>query len=299
MALPMNSGAEAVETTVKAARLWGYKVKGIEKDKAEIIVCTDNFHGRTITVVSFSTENSSFENFGPFTPGFKVAEYGNIESIKALINENTAAILLEPIQGEAGIIIPPDGFLKNVAETCLDNNILFICDEIQAGLGRSGKLFAHNWEGVTPDLVILGKALSGGFYPVSAVIGKKAVLGQFEPGTHGSTFGGNPLGAAVAVAALEVIEDEKLIDRSNELGQYMIEELRKIDSDLITEVRGRGLWIGIDLKQAARPYCYKLKDYGVLCKDTREETIRIAPPLVISKEDIDWAVSKFKAVLGS
>jgi len=207
--------------------------------------------------------------------------------------------LLEPIQGEAGIIIPPDGFIKNVAETCKGNNILFICDEIQAGLGRSGKLFAHNWEGVTPDLVILGKALSGGFYPVSAVIGKKDVLGQFEPGTHGSTFGGNPLGAAVVVAALEVIEDEKLIERSNELGRYMIEELQKIDFDLITEVRGRGLWIGVDLKEAARPYCYKLKDHGVLCKDTREETIRIAPPLVISKEDIDWAVSKFKAVLSS
>jgi ornithine--oxo-acid transaminase len=298
LALPMNSGAEAVETAIKAARRWAYRTKGVEQNKAEILVASDNFHGRTTTIVGFSNDEVSRADFGPFTPGFVHIEYGNIDSIKNAINKNTAAILIEPIQGEAGVIIPEEGFLKAAYDLCKENNVLFIADEIQAGLGRSGKMFAHQWEGITPDLVILGKALSGGFYPVSAVIGSKEVLGLFDPGSHGSTFGGNPLGSAVAVAALEVIENENLIENSNELGNYFLEELRKIDSDLITEVRGRGLWIGVDLKEAARQYCYKLKDLGILCKDTREETIRIAPPLVISKEDIDWAVKQFKAVLG-
>lgn len=297
MALPMNSGAEAVETAIKAARRWAYRNKNVAKDKAEIIVCNDNFHGRTTTIISFSTEDSSRNDFGPFTPGFVFAEYGNLDALKNAINENTAALLIEPIQGEAGVIIPPEGFIKEAYKLCKDNNMLFIADEIQSGLGRAGKLFAHQWDGIDPDLIILGKALSGGFYPVSAVIGKKEVLSVFEPGSHGSTFGGNPLAAETAIAALEVLENEDLIERSRKLGDYMVGELKKINSDKVTEVRGRGLWVGIDLNEPARPYCYKLKEEGILCKDTRVETIRIAPPLVISEEDLDWAISKFKKVL--
>ncbi|MAT38148.1 MAG: ornithine--oxo-acid transaminase [Ectothiorhodospiraceae bacterium] len=297
LSLPMNSGAEAVETALKAARKWGYTVKGIPQDKAEIICATDNFHGRTITIVSFSTEHDYRNGYGPMTPGFPIVKYGDIEDMKAKINENTAAIMLEPIQGEAGIIIPPDGYLKEVEKLCRENNILLIMDEIQSGLGRSGKLFAYEHEGIQPDAVIIGKALSAGFVPVSAVLAKKEVLGVFKPGEHGSTFGGNPLAAAVARASLQVIVDEKLVERSAELGTYFIDELRNIDSPHIKEVRGRGLWIGFELNTAARPYCEALMEEGILCKETHENVIRIAPPLVITKEEIDWALERIRKVV--
>lgn len=298
MALPMNSGAEAVETAVKLARRWGYVVKGVEKDKAEIIVATGNFHGRTTTIVGFSDDPSSYNGFGPYCKqAFPFHEYGNIEDLKSKINQNTVAVLIEPIQGEGGIVIPPNGYLKAVEEVCKENNILFICDEIQSGLGRSGKLFAHYYENVRPDIVIIGKALSGGFYPVSAVLADKEIMLVIHPGEHGSTFGGNPLGAAVAIKALDVLVEENLIERSYELGEYFMEKLRQINSDKIELVRGKGLWIGLVLKEKARPYCEKLKEEGILCKDTHETIIRIAPPLVITKEEIDWAVSKFEKVL--
>lgn len=297
MALPMNSGAEAVETAIKAARKWAYKVKGVPENKAEIIVASDNFHGRTITIVGFSTEEDYKDGFGPFSPGFVTVELGNIEQLENAINENTAAFLVEPIQGEAGIIIPPKGYLKKAEQLCKENNVLLITDEIQAGLGRSGKLFAHQLEDVRPDAVILGKALSGGFYPVSAVIANKEVLGVFNPGEHGSTFGGNPLGAATAVAALEVIENEDLAERSREMGEYLMSRLSEIKSDKIKEIRGVGLWVGIEMTEKARPYCEQLMEEGVLCKETHDTVIRIAPPLVISKEDLDWAIEKFVKVL--
>jgi ornithine--oxo-acid transaminase len=298
MFLPMNSGAEAVETAIKAIRKWAYKVKGIENDKAEIIVATDNFHGRTLSIVSFSSEEQYKDGFGPFTPGFHIVKYGDLSAIKDMINENTAGILVEPIQGEAGIIIPADGYLKGISDICKNHNIIFACDEIQAGLGRSGKLFAYEYEGIRPDVVIIGKALSGGFYPVSAVLSSREILGVFNPGDHGSTFGGNPLGAAVAIAALEVIEEENLIQKSFELGNYFLEELKKINNPMIKEVRGKGLWIGVELTEKARPYCEKLMEIGILCKDTHETIIRIAPPLVITKEEIDWAMDRFRKVLG-
>jgi ornithine--oxo-acid transaminase len=299
MSLPMNSGAEAVETAVKAARKWGYKVKGIPEGKAEIICCANNFHGRTVTIVSFSTDEQYKDGFGPLTPGFEIIEYGNIEQLKAKINPNTCAFLVEPIQGEAGIIVPPAGFLKEAEKLCKENNLLFICDEIQSGLGRTGKLFAHEWEGVRPDMVIIGKALSGGFYPVSAVLSSKDVLGVFKPGDHGSTFGGNPLAAAVACASLDVLIDEKLIENSLNLGTYFLEQLRKITSPHIVEVRGKGMWIGMELDGKARPYCEKLKEEGILCKETHDHVIRFAPPLVVTKEDIDWAVERITKVVKS
>lgn len=300
MSLPMNSGAEAVETAVKLARRWAYDVKGVEKDKAEIVVASGNFHGRTTTIVGFSDDPSSFAGFGPYChEAFPMHEYGNIEDLKSKINKNTAAVLIEPIQGEGGIVIPTDGYLKQVQAICKENNILFICDEIQSGLGRSGKLFAHYYEEVRPDMVIIGKALSGGFYPVSAVLADKNVMLVIKPGEHGSTFGGNPLAAAVAVRALEVIEEEKLVERSYEMGEYFMQELRKIDSPRIVKVRGRGLWIGFVLDRPARPYCEKLMQEGILCKDTHANIIRIAPPLVITKEEINWAVEKFAKVLKS
>ncbi len=298
MFLPMNSGAEAVETAIKLARRWGYDVKGVEKDKAEIIAASGNFHGRTTTIVGFSDDPASYSGFGPYCKeAFPMHEYGNIEDLKSKITKNTVGVLIEPIQGEGGVVIPPDGYLKAVAELCKANNILFICDEIQAGLGRAGKLFAHYYENVRPDMVIVGKALSGGFYPVSGVLADKAVMLTIKPGEHGSTFGGNPLAAAVAIRALEVIEEDNLIERSNEMGEYFIEKLRAIKSPKIELVRGRGLWIGLVLKEKARPYCIKLMNEGVLCKDTHETIIRIAPPLVITKEDIDWAVEKIEKVL--
>jgi len=299
MSLPMNSGAEAVETAVKAARKWGYKVKGIPEDKAEIICCENNFHGRTVTIVSFSTEAQYKDGFGPMTPGFPIVKYGDIEDLKSKINKNTAAFLVEPIQGEAGIIVPPEGYLREAAKLCKENNVLMICDEIQAGLGRSGKLFAYEYEGIKPDMVIIGKALSGGFYPVSAVLSSKEILGVFNPGDHGSTFGGNPLAAAVATAALDVLIDEKLIDRSFEMGKYFVQRLQAVKAKHIVEVRGKGLWIGLELDTKARPYCEKLKAEGILCKETHDHVIRIAPPLVISKEDIDWAMERIEKVIMS
>ena len=299
MSLPMNSGAEAVETAIKTARRWGYDVKGIPENKAEIIVADGNFHGRTTTIVGFSTDPTSFKGFGPFTPGFKIVKYGDIEDVKANINENTAAVMFEPIQGEGGIVIPPEGFLKETAKVCKENNVLFILDEIQSGLGRSGKLFAFEHENIRPDMVIIGKALSGGFYPVSAVLSSKDILGVIGPGEHGSTFGGNPLGAAVAIRALEVIEEENLIERSHELGEYFMDKLRKIDSPHIVKVRGRGLWIGFVLDTKARPYCEKLMEEGILAKETHENIIRFAPPLVITKEEIDWAMERIERVVKS
>jgi ornithine--oxo-acid transaminase len=297
MSLPMNSGAEAVETAIKTARRWGYDVKGVENDKAEIIVATGNFHGRTTTIVGFSDDPSSFGGFGPFTPGFVFHEYGNIEDLKSKITKNTVAVLVEPIQGEGGIVIPPDGYLKEIARITKENNMLFICDEIQAGLGRSGKLFAHYYEGVRPDIVIIGKALSGGFYPVSGILADHDVLGVIKPGQHGSTFGGNPLAAAVAVRALEVLEEENLVEHSFEMGNYFISRLQAIDSPHIQLVRGKGLWIGFVLDRRARPYCEKLMDEGILCKETHDNIIRFAPPLVITKDEIDWAVERIEKVV--
>lgn len=296
MSLPMNSGAEAVETAIKVSRRWGYDVKKIPENKAEIIVADGNFHGRTTTIVGFSTDPMSYRGFGPYAPGFIIAKYGDAEDFRSKINENTAAILIEPIQGEGGIVIPPDGFLREIEKMCRENNVLFVCDEIQSGLGRSGRLFAFEYEGVRPDIVIIGKALSGGFYPVSAILSSRDILMVIKPGEHGSTFGGNPLAAAVAVKALEVIEEENLIQRSYELGEYFMSKLRAIDSPHIKLVRGRGLWIGLVLDTKARPYCEMLKEEGILCKETHETIIRFAPPLVITKEEIDWAIEKIDKV---
>ena len=297
MALPMNSGAEAVETAIKAARKWGYKVKGIPDGKAEIIVCAGNFHGRTTTVVGFSSDEQYRDGFGPFTPGFKIIPFGDAHALKAAVTPNTCAFLVEPIQGEAGILIPPVGFLNLAAEICRDNRVLLIVDEIQSGLGRTGRLFAFEHEGIRPDAVIIGKALAGGFYPVSAVLASREILGVFQPGDHGSTFGGNPLGCAVARAALRVLVEEKLVERSAELGTYFLENLRAIRSPHIKEVRGRGLWIGVELNKPARPFCETLKKAGVLCKETHDTVIRIAPPLVITREEIDWATERIAKVL--
>ncbi|MFD1017807.1 ornithine--oxo-acid transaminase [Thalassobacillus hwangdonensis] len=297
MALPMNTGAEAVETAIKAARRWAYDVKGVAGDHAEIIACTGNFHGRTMTAVSLSSEEEYKRGFGPMLPGIKLVPYGDIDALKDAITENTAAFLLEPIQGEAGIIMPPEGFLKEAYDVCNDNNVLFVADEIQAGLGRSGKMFACDWEDVTPDMLILGKALGGGVFPISCVVANKDVLGVFNPGSHGSTFGGNPLASAVSVASLDVLEEEKLADRSLELGEYMMDELRKIDNPMIEEVRGKGLFIGVELKEPARKYCEELKEKGLLCKETHENVIRFAPPLIIEKDDLDWALKQIKEVL--
>ena len=297
MTLPMNSGAEAVETAVKAARKWGYQLKGIPDGKAEIIVCSNNFHGRTVTIVSFSTDEQYRDGFGPFTPGFKVIPFGDAKALRQAITPNTCAFLVEPIQGEAGIIIPPAGFLKEAAAICRENRVLLMADEIQSGLGRTGKLFAYMHEGITPDVVIVGKALSGGFYPVSAVLASKEVLGVFHPGDHGSTFGGNPLACAIARSALRVLVKENLIQRSAELGDYFLTKLKTLSSPHVREVRGKGLWIGIELDVAARPYCEALKGLGILCKETHERVIRIAPPLVITREEIFWAFERIKKVV--
>ncbi|WP_371320218.1 ornithine--oxo-acid transaminase [Chengkuizengella axinellae] len=298
MVLPMNTGAEAVETAIKAARRWAYDVKKVSDNQAEIIACVGNFHGRTMTAVSLSSEAEYQRGFGPMLPGIKLIPYGDIEALKQAITPNTAAFLLEPIQGEAGIVIPPEGFLKEAANVCKENNVLFIADEIQAGLGRSGKTFACDWDNVVPDMYILGKALGGGVFPISCVAANKDVLGVFNPGSHGSTFGGNPLGCAVSVAALEVLEDEKLAERSLELGTYFQEKLKEINNPMIKEVRGKGLFIGVELNEPARSYCEELKEMGLLCKETHENVIRFAPPLVISKEDLDWAIEKIQTVLG-
>ncbi|OLS39603.1 ornithine--oxo-acid transaminase [Alkalihalophilus pseudofirmus] len=296
MVLPMNTGAEAVETAVKTARRWAYDVKGVADNQAEIIVCENNFHGRTMTAVSLSSSDAYKRGFGPMLPGIKIIPYGDANALREAITPNTAAFLVEPIQGEAGIIIPPDGFLKEVRKICTEQNVLFIADEIQSGLARSGKLFACDWEEVEPDMYILGKALGGGVMPISVVCANRDVLGVFEPGSHGSTFGGNPLACAVSIAALEVIEEENLVKRSHDLGEYVMEELRKIPHVDIKEIRGRGLFIGIELHVPAREYCEKLKELGLLCKETHENVIRLAPPLIISEEDLEFALSKIKQV---
>jgi len=297
MALPMNSGAEAVETGLKAARKWGETVKGIAAGKAEIVVAANNFHGRTIAIVGFSTEDQYRLGFGPFPAGFREVPFGDIEALRGAITANTCAFLVEPIQGEAGIIVPPEGYLREAAAICRENNVLLIADEIQSGLGRTGKLFASMHEGVTPDVMIIGKALSGGFYPVSAVLSSREVLGVFRPGDHGSTFGGSPLACSIARAALRVIVDEKLPARSAELGAYALNYLKNIRSPYVVEVRGKGLWIGMELNRAARPICEALKQRGVLCKETHEYVIRLAPPLIISKADLDWGLEQIRAVL--
>jgi ornithine--oxo-acid transaminase len=293
MILPMNTGAEAVETAIKAARKWGYTIKGVPRDRAEIVACEGNFHGRTTTIVGFSSEPQYRDDFGPYSDGFKLIPYGDVAALRAAITENTVAFLMEPIQGEGGIIIPPDGYLQAVRQVCDERNVLWMADEIQTGLGRTGKLFACDHENVRPDVMILGKALSGGFYPVSAVLSSREVLGVFKPGDHGSTFGGNPVGAAVAATALDVLVDEKLAERAAELGAYFLGQLAAIDSPYVKEVRGRGLLIGVELyPQAggARRFAETLKENGVLCKETHQHILRFAPPLIITKEEIDWVV---------
>jgi ornithine--oxo-acid transaminase len=300
MSLPMNSGAEAVETALKLARKWAYRVKGVPRHKAEIITCEGNFHGRTISTISFSSEPLYRDDFGPFTPGFVSAPYGDADAIAGLINSNTAAVLLEPIQGEAGVVVPPMGFLRRVSDICKENNVLMIADEIQTGLGRTGKLFACQHEHVRPDITIMGKALSGGFYPVSAIVADKALLGLFTPGEHGSTFGGNPLAAAVARAAIKVLVEENMIQNSAILGEYFIDQLSEISSPHIKEIRGKGLFIGVVLKPSAggaRRFCEALQQHGILAKETHEHIIRFAPPLVIDKETIDWALLRIREVL--
>lgn len=300
MSLPMNSGAEAVETAIKLARKWAYRIKGVPRYKAQIIAAAGNFHGRTTTLISLSTETYYREDFGPFSPGFVIVPYGDIGAIRAVINENTAAVLLEPIQGEGGVIVPPEGYLRQVADLCRDSNVLFMADEIQTGLGRTGKMFGCDHEGVRPDIVIIGKALSGGFYPVSAILADKPILGLFGAGEHGSTFGGNPLAAAVSRAALAVIEDEKLPERAHEMGMYLSEQLTEIPSPHVKEVRGRGLLIGVELKPAAggaRRFCEALQDKGVLAKETHEDVIRFAPPLIIDKQTIDEVLPVIREVL--
>lgn len=296
MALPMNTGAEALETAIKAARRWGYEVKGIADNQAEIIACIGNFHGRTMAAVSLSSEAEYQRGFGPMLPGMKLIPYGDLEALKAAITPQTAAFIIEPIQGEAGIIVPPAGFLKEAAALCRENNVLFIADEIQVGLGRTGRLFACEWEDVDPDMLILGKALGGGVFPISCVVANAGILGVFNAGSHGSTFGGNPLACAVSTASLDVIEEEQLVQRSEELGNYLKGQLSSIDHPSIKEVRGRGLFIGMELNEPARPYCEQLKEKGLLCKETHETVIRFAPPLVISREELDWAIDKIKQV---
>jgi ornithine--oxo-acid transaminase len=300
MTLPMNSGAEAVETAVKLARKWAYEVKQIPRYQAEIIVAAGNFHGRTTTIVSFSTEESYKHDFGPFTPGFVPIKYGDAAALEAAITPNTAAFLVEPIQGEAGVIIPPEGYLRKVKEICQKHNILLIADEIQTGLGRTGRLFASDYEGVRPDMVVIGKALGGGFYPVSAVLADAPLMSLFKPGEHGSTFGGNPLAAAVSRAALDVIVEEKLVENSAKMGEYFMEQLAEIPSPWVKEVRGKGLLIGVELKPAAggaRRFCEALQNKGILCKETHKHVIRFAPPLIIDKATIDWALPRIREVL--
>ena len=301
MVLPMNSGVEAVETAIKAARRWGYQKKKIPENQAEIIVTTNNFHGRTLGVISFSTEEAYRSGFGPFLPGFKIVPFGNAKALADAITPNTCAVLTEPIQGEAGIIIPPRGWLKEVEGICRQNNVLLILDEIQSGLGRTGKVLACHHENVKPDAVVLGKALGGGYLPISAVVGSKELLSVFGYGSHGSTFGGNPLAAAVGLEAIRVMQEESLIERSAELGDYFLKALKKIQSPFVKEVRGRGLWIGVDIDpglKSARALCEELMKKGILSKETHETVIRFAPPLVISKQDLDWAIEVIGEVLG-
>jgi len=295
--LPMNTGVEAVETAIKAARRWAYQVKGVENNKAEIIAAKGNFHGRTLNAISLSDDPGATEDYGPFVPNINKVEYGNIEAIRDAVTPNTAAVIVEPIQGEAGIIIPPEGYLKQIREICDDNNVLFIADEVQTGLARTGKMFACEWEDVVPDIYVMGKALGGGVFPVSAIAADKEIMNVFTPGSHGSTFGGNPLACAVSLAALDVIEEENLVQKSLEMGAYFVNALSKIDNPELKEVRARGMFIGVEFNHPVRKYCEALKEEGVLCKETHENTIRFAPPLVISKEEIDWAIEKVNKVL--
>jgi ornithine--oxo-acid transaminase len=300
MALPMNTGAEAVETAIKATRKWGYRVKEVQADQAEIIVCAGNFHGRTTTIVGFSSEAQYRQDFGPFTPGFVTVPFGDAVALEAAITPNTVGFLVEPIQGENGVIVPPAGYLRDVKRICQQHNVLFIADEIQTGLGRTGQLFACDHEGVRPDMVIIGKALSGGFYPVSAVLASPRILGLFRPGDHGSTFGGNPLGAAVGIESLRVLVEEGLIENAANLGAYFQERLAEIPSPHVKEVRGKGLLIGVELKPeagGARRFCEALRQRGLLCKETHQNVIRFAPPLVITRQEIDWALEPITEVL--
>ncbi len=300
--LPMNTGAEAVETVIKAVRKWGYKVKGVAKDRAEIIVCENNFHGRTITIVGFSTNESSRDGFGPFTPGFKIIPFGDISALEAAITPNTVAFMVEPIQGEAGVIIPPPGFLKEAKFICEKNNMVLILDEIQTGLGRTGKLLAEQYDGIEADLTLIGKALSGGFYPISAVLSNKEVMDVLRPGEHGSTFGGNPLACAVARTALKVLIEENMIENAAAMGEYFLSKLAQIKNSHIKEVRGKGLMLAVEFIPGiggARQYCEALMAQGLLCKETHENIIRFAPPLVITKQEIDWAMERIEKVLTS
>jgi ornithine--oxo-acid transaminase len=296
--LPMNTGAEAVETAIKASRRWAYAVKGIPADSAEIIVCRGNFHGRTITATSCSDSEDYRQGFGPFTPGFVHVPFGDAAAVRRAITPNTAAVLLEPIQGEGGIILPPDGYLRELAELCRQEHILLLLDEIQTGLGRTGRRFASEWEWIVPDVYILGKALGGGVMPVSGIAADREVMDMFEPGSHGSTFGGNPLACAVALAALRVLESERLVENAAQTGAYFMDRLKALRHPDIREIRGRGLFIGIELKVPARPYCERLMELGLLCKETHEHVIRLAPPLVIRQEEIDWAYERLKRVFG-
>jgi ornithine--oxo-acid transaminase len=298
--LPMNSGAEAVETAIKAVRKWGYEVKGVPEGQAEIIVCADNFHGRTLSIISFSTDPDARTGFGPYTSGFRTIPFGDAEAFEAAINGNTVAALIEPIQGEAGVIIPPAGYFTRIRELCTDNNVTLILDEIQTGLGRTGKLLAEEHEGIEADVTLIGKALSGGFYPVSAVLSNSAVLGVLKPGQHGSTFGGNPLACAVARAALKVLTEEGMIENAADMGDYFLEGLRSIRSNIVRDVRGRGLMMAVELEPeagGARQYCHALKERGLLAKDTHDHTIRLAPPLIITREQVDWAVSQIEKTI--
>jgi len=299
-ALPMNTGAEAVETAIKAVRKWGYQVKGVPEGAAEIIVCSDNFHGRTTTIVGFSSDDQYREGFGPFTPGFVLVPYGDIDAFEAVLNDNTAGFLVEPIQGEGGVLIPPDGYLSAAADLCRENQVAFMADEIQTGLGRTGRMLACEWEGVRPDVIILGKALGGGVYPVSAMCSDNEIMQVFTPGDHGSTFGGNPLGAAVARAAMDVIVEEDLPNRAAELGEWFIDQLLAIDSPHVAEVRGRGLMIGVEIKKSsglARPFCEALMDRGILAKETHGQVVRFTPPLVITREILEGVFPDIRSVL--
>lgn len=295
--LPMNTGVEAVETSIKAARRWAYEIKGVEANKAEIIAAKGNFHGRTLNAISLSNDPGATKDYGPFVPNIKKVEYGDAEAIRTAITPNTAAVIVEPIQGEAGIIIPPEGYLKAIREICTENNVLFIADEVQTGFARTGKMFACEWEGVVPDIFVMGKALGGGVLPVSAIAADKEIMDVFTPGSHGSTFGGNPLACAVSLAALDVIEEEKLVKRSLELGEYFENALSKINNPELKAIRARGLFIGVEFNHPVREFCEALKEEGVLCKETHENTIRFAPPLVITKEELDWAIEKINKVL--
>lgn len=301
MVLPMNTGAEAVETAIKVMRRWGYEKKGVEKNKAEIITMEENFHGRTTTIVSFSTDPVANSNYGPYTPGFKIVKYNDVTAVEEVITPNTVGILVEPIQGEAGVVVPDDGYLKSLRELCDKHNILLACDEVQTGLCRTGKLFAYMHDNIEPDIIIMGKALGGGVFPVSAIAAHKKVMEVFTPGSHGSTFGGNPLGSAVAMASLEVLLNEELAEKATELGNYFMQKIRDLNSDKIEVVRGKGLLIGVVLKKSAgkaRQYTTRLKEEGILAKETHDWIIRFAPPLVIKREEIDWAMEKIKKILG-